>query len=86
MDWEDDRVDIPNLTQSVEALRRRYLELRALRNGLSEFSESEPFPTAPFPSWLVASCLRFDRNAPTSDREALQAFLQQEAETLVEQR
>ena len=85
MNQEDDRVDIPDLTQSVEALRRRYLDLRGLRTELSEFNAAEPLPTAPLPSWLVASCLRFDPNAPTPDREALEAFLQQEAETLVEQ-
>jgi hypothetical protein len=85
MDREDVRVDMPDLTQSVDAIRRRYLSLRGLRADLDEFSTAERLPTAPLPSWLVASCLRFDTTAPTSNRPALEAFLQQQAGALVEQ-
>ena len=56
-----------------------------LRADLAEFSASDPVSTAPPASWLVASCLRFDSTAPTLNRHALEVFLPQEVEALVEQ-
>ncbi len=85
MDREDMRVDIPDPTQSVDAIRCRYLDLRVLRADLAEFIASSPVATAPLPSWLIASCLRFDSTAPTLNRQPVELFLQQESAALVEQ-
>ncbi len=79
---EDVRVDVPDLTPSVETLRRRYLDLRGLRADFREFSAAEPLSTAPLPSWLIAGCLRFDATAPTAGRDALESFLERETEAL----
>ena len=85
MDREDMRVDIPAPTESGYAIRRRHLDSRVPRADLAEFSACTPVASAPLPSRLIASCLRFDSTAPTLNRQPLELFLQQEAEALVEQ-